>query len=194
MRFFNKFCKRSSDLVWQLAMKIICLDQIIKLCFSICAKTKFYSSSLFQLCKYYLVGETVPEWVTKLQLWLKTSWFVFLPILLLMVYHQRLHSPHPDRLVRAASTFFTSATADHWRTSPPRARARLFFLSDPSPIIGYACHSLTDALPFSKLVWCDPGMWRYQLQTCWGCYCCWCWLWGSYWQQFVANLEAELWS
>ena len=52
-------------------------------------------------------------------------------------------------------------------------------LSDPSPIIGYACHSLThwltDSLTFSKLDWCDPGVWRCQLRTCWGCYCCWCW-------------------
>ena len=34
----------------------------------------------------------------------------------------------------------------------------LLFLSDPSPIIGYACHSLTHSLPFSKLDGCDPGM------------------------------------
>ena len=43
------------------------------------------------------------------------------------------------------------------------------FLSDPSPIIGYACHSLTDWLLFSKLDACDPGVWRCQLKTCWGC-------------------------
>ena len=36
-------------------------------------------------------------------------------------------------------------------------------------------HSLTDWLLFSKLDWCDPGVWRCQLKTCWGCYCCWCW-------------------
>ena len=40
-------------------------------------------------------------------------------------------------------------------------------------------HWLTDWLPFSKLDWCDPGMWRWQLKTCWGFYCCWCWWWGS---------------
>ena len=39
-------------------------------------------------------------------------------------------------------------------------------------------HSLTDSLLFSKLDWCDPGEWRCQLKTCWGCYCCWCWCWG----------------
>ena len=55
-------------------------------------------------------------------------------------------------------------------------------------------NSLTDSLPFSKLDWCDPGAWRCQLKTCWGCYCCWCWWWESCWQQFVADLEAEVWS
>ena len=32
-----------------------------------------------------------------------------------------------------------------------------------------ATDSLTHWLPFSKLDWCDPGMWRWQLKTC--CYC-----------------------
>ena len=48
------------------------------------------------------------------------------------------------------------------------------FLLDPSPIIGYVCHSLpnsfTDSPPFSKLDWCDLGVWRCLLKTCWGCY------------------------
>ena len=77
----------------------------------------------------------------------------------------------------------------------------IHFLSDPSPIIGYSCHSLqlthlthwlTHWLPFSKLNWCDPGVWRCLLKTCWSCYCCWCKWWGSCWQQFVADLEAEV--
>ena len=38
-------------------------------------------------------------------------------------------------------------------------------------------NSLTDSVTFSKLDWCDPGMWRCQLKTCWGCYCWWCWCW-----------------
>ena len=54
--------------------------------------------------------------------------------------------------------------------------------------------SLTDSLLFSKLDWCDPGMWRCQLKTCWGCYCCSCWCWESCWQQFVTDLGAEVWS
>ena len=37
--------------------------------------------------------------------------------------------------------------------------------------------SLTNWLPFSKLDWCDPGVWRCQQKTCWVCYCCWCWWW-----------------
>ena len=53
--------------------------------------------------------------------------------------------------------------------------------------------SLTDWLLFSKLDWCDPGVWRCLLQTR-GCYCCWCWWWGLLLQQFVADLEAEVWS
>ena len=56
-------------------------------------------------------------------------------------------------------------------------------------------NSLTNwLLPFSKLDWCDPGVWRCQLKTCWGCFCCWCWWWGSCWQQFVSDLGAEVWS
>ena len=57
----------------------------------------------------------------------------------------------------------------------------------------WECLSVTDWLPFSKLDWCDSGLWRCQLKTCWGWYCCWCRWWGSYWQQFVADLEAEVW-
>ena len=55
-------------------------------------------------------------------------------------------------------------------------------------------HSLTDSVTFSKLDWCDPGEWRYQLKTCWGCYCCSCWCWGSCMQQFVTDLGADVWS
>ena len=40
----------------------------------------------------------------------------------------------------------------------------------------WLCLSLTDSLLFSELDWCDPGVWRCQLKTCWGCFycCCWC--------------------
>ena len=59
-----------------------------------------------------------------------------------------------------------------WLLEPSSKCVLFWFLSDPSPIIGYACHSLTHWLPnsvlFSKLDWCDPGVWRCQLKTCWG--------------------------
>ena len=55
-------------------------------------------------------------------------------------------------------------------------------------------HSLTHSVTFSKLDWCDPCMWRWQLKTCWGCYCCSGWWWDSCWQQFCADLEGEVWS
>ena len=55
-------------------------------------------------------------------------------------------------------------------------------------------NSLTNWLLFSKLDWCGPGVWRCQLKTCWGCYCCSCWCWGSCWQQFVADLGPDVWS
>ena len=57
-------------------------------------------------------------------------------------------------------------------------------------IIDNPCHSLRHWLLLSRLDWCDHGMWRCQLKTCWGSYCCW---WGLCWQQFVADLEAEVW-
>ena len=38
---------------------------------------------------------------------------------------------------------------------------------------------------------CGPGVWRCQLKTCWGCYFCSCWCWGSCWQQFVTDLGAD---
>ena len=34
---------------------------------------------------------------------------------------------------------------------------------------------LTHWLLFRKLYWCDPGVWRCQLKTCWCCNCCWWW-------------------
>ena len=43
-------------------------------------------------------------------------------------------------------------------------------------------HSITDWLLFSKFDWCDPGMGRCQLKTCWACYCCWCWCLETCWQ------------
>ena len=58
-------------------------------------------------------------------------------------------------------------------------------------VSNWLTHSLTHSLLFSKLDWCDPGVWRCQLKTC---YCCSCWCWGSCWQQFVTDLGADVWS
>ena len=55
-------------------------------------------------------------------------------------------------------------------------------------------HSLTHWLLFSKLDWCDPGVWKCLIKTCWGCYCCSCWWWETCWHQFGADLEGEFWS
>ena len=57
----------------------------------------------------------------------------------------------------------------------------------------WLCLSLTNSVTLHRLYWCDPGVYRCQLNTCWGCYCCWCWWWELCWQQFVADLEAEVW-
>ena len=54
------------------------------------------------------------------------------------------------------TVFFIGPESDHWEC-----------LS--------VTHSLPNSVLFSKLDWCDPGVWRCQLKTCWGCYCCWCW-------------------
>ena len=47
-------------------------------------------------------------------------------------------------------------------------------------------HSREWSLPFSRLDWSG------QLKTCWFCYCCWRWWWGSCWQQFVVDSEGEV--
>ena len=56
----------------------------------------------------------------------------------------------------------------NWWLSFYRTRVRSYWLCLS------LTHSLTHSLPFRKLDWCDPGVWRCLLKTCWGCYCCWC--------------------
>ena len=72
-----------------------------------------------------------------------------------------LESPYYRTRVRSLAMLVT-----HWLTNS-------LTHSVTFPIIGYACqwlpNSLTNSLLFSKLDWCDPGMWRWQLKTC--CYC-----------------------
>ena len=64
-------------------------------------------------------------------------------------------------------SFFIGPESDHWQC-----------LSLTDSLTDWLTHSVT----FSWFDWCDPGMWRWQLKTCWGCYCCWCWWWESCWQ------------
>ena len=101
-------------------------------------------------------------------------------------WHSNLNQPKEELNERLAglSSFdilefvFIGPESDHWEC-----------LS----VTHWLTHSLIDFVTFSKLDWCDPGVWRCQLKTCWGCYCCRCWCWGSCWQQFV-NLGADVWS
>ena len=83
----------------------------------------------------------------------------------------------------------------HWRTSKPRAMLRIsrlgkelrtrdcesfYFLvfyrtrvrSLAMLVSNSLTNSLTHWLPFSELDSCDPGMWKWQLKTYWGCFCC----------------------
>ena len=71
-----------------------------------------------------------------------------------------------------------------------RTRVRSLFTLVTNSLTNSLTHSLTHSVTLSKLYWCDPGVWRCQLKTYWGCCCCWCWLWGACWQHFVAELKA----
>ena len=66
-----------------------------------------------------------------------------------------------------------------------------FYRTQVRSLFTLVTDSLTHSVTFSKLDWCNPGVWRCQLKTCWCCNCCW---WGSCWQQFAAVFEAEVWS
>ena len=60
----------------------------------------------------------------------------------------------------------------------------------PLSLTHWLTHWLTDSLLFSWLYWCDPGVWRCQLKTCWCCNCnchCNCCWWGLCWQQFFCR-------
>ena len=84
----------------------------------------------------------------------------------------------------AASGSSASLTWSFYRT---RVRLRSLF----TLVTNWLTYWLTHSLLFSKFNRCDPGVWRCQLKTCWCCNCCWWW---SSWYQFVAGLEAEVWS
>ena len=83
--------------------------------------------------------------------------------------------------VTRKSILTSNEKVNYYRT---RVRSLVILVSD----------SLTHWLLFSKLDWCDRGVWRCQLKTCWSCFCCRCLCWGSCWQQFVADLGTKVWS
>ena len=104
-----------------------------------------------------------------------------------------------------SSTFCLNATVWHqtllWMCLLERrfyrTRVRSLFTLVTNSLTHSLTHWLTDWLLFSKLDWCNPGVWRCQLKTCWCCNCnchCNCCWWGSCWQQFVVDFEAEVWS
>ena len=72
---------------------------------------------------------------------------------------QFLSSTHMLQLCRGTLDSVTVSLFVFYRT---RVRSLVMLVSD----------WLTHSLLFSKLDWCDPGVWRYQLKTCWYCYCC----------------------
>ena len=47
-----------------------------------------------------------------------------------------------------------------------RTRVRSLFTLVTNSLTNWLTHSL----PISKLDWCEPGMWRWQLKTCWSCF------------------------
>ena len=53
---------------------------------------------------------------------------------------------------------------------------------------------VTNSLPNWRFDWCDLGVWRCQLITCWCCYCRWCWWRGTCCWQFERDFEADVWS
>ena len=96
-----------------------------------------------------------------------------------LLFHSNFYTPRIDTLIVRPSVYLCVIQ---------RKRKYLSKVLDLSIIIGpesdhWEClsltdsltHSLTNSLLFSKLDWCDPGVWRCQLKTCWGFYCCWCW-------------------
>ena len=81
------------------------------------------------------------------------------PAIMMVMLGRRRISP-TSSLIPGNTNVFIGPESDHWLC---------LSLTD------WLTHWLTDSLLFSKLDWCDPGVWRCQLKTCWGCYCCWCW-------------------
>ena len=123
---------------------------------------------------------------------------------LLNIYHcwqyvgwsggQRVRKARAEQIERSHLTEIDEETDDKhflqmrvfYRVSRVRLLASLVFNS--------LIDSLLNSLLFSRLDWCDPGVWRCQVKTCFGCYFCWCWCWETFWRQFGADFVAEVWS
>ena len=88
-----------------------------------------------------------------------------------------------DWLQRSSETSFLPFQTISWRSFFWRKH---FYRNRVRSLGMLVTNSLTDwltnSVTFSKLDWCDPGVWRCQLKTCWGCFCCGCWSWESCWQ------------
>ena len=148
-----------------------------------------FSSSCWRICPDIAEHLFIPALIfisCKLQiLWIQNS--RSLAICSRLWFHQSGGAEDEEGQRGCSQTVFvitSSYFSEYLHTFfPPITKS---FLSDPSPIIGNACHSLTFSLThwllFSKLDWCDPGVWRCQLKTCWGCYCCWFWCLETWWR------------
>ena len=68
-----------------------------------------------------------------------------------------------DEFIRCHFVIFIGPESYHWL---PYSLTYLLTHS-----LTYSFNSLTNSLLFSRLDWCDPGVWRCQLKNCWGCYC-----------------------
>ena len=92
--------------------------------------------------------------------------------------------------------FACSLYAPRIHSSAKILLAAHYFLSDPSPIIGYACHSLPNSLTHSLTHCCLVNLIDVTLvcedansKLVEVCYCCWCLRWGSCWQQLLQIWE-----
>ena len=126
-----------------------------------------------QVCSLQRIQFDLVIWFWKAKIWSVISYEVALVDCNQLVYRATQHG---------ARKHFPLLSAFFYRT---RVRSLFTLVSN------WLTDWLTHWLLFSTLDWCDPGMCRWQLKTC---YCCWCWLCGSCWQQFVADLDAEVWS
>ena len=137
---------------------------------------------VFAKCKYYLSLHTS---------WLAYSTYLYLDTGKSVTCSQNCWTPILDYLWSCEGmALFTSHT--YSRSSFYRTRVRSMFTLVTHSLTDSLTHWLTDSCLVNLMALCD--LWRCQLKTCWGCYCCWCWWLETFWRQFYADLEAEVWS